>query len=320
MKKFLGGLLMAATILTPLTPAAAQDRGRSEARAERGNHGGGVWSGQFQGRRGGGEARPEREAPQRVRTQAPVAPAVQTDAPPVQRQWNGERRGGGGDYRRGGEYRRGGDYQRGGGGDYRRGGDYRQQPPVTTPPMRQTYDRNRDGRTDRQWDRNRDGQVDRQWDRNRNGTVDRRYDRNRDGTLDRNWDRNRNGRVDQRYDRNRDGYVDRSYRYGRNDGVWSRDWRSDRRYNWRDYRQSYGQHYRLGSYYSPYRNHRYTRFSIGFNLWPLFYSERYWINDPWSYRLPEVYAGYRWVRYYDDVLLVDTYSGEVVDVIYNFFW
>ena len=29
---------------------------------------------------------------------------------------------------------------------------------------------------------------------------------------------------------------------------------------------------------------------------------------------------YRWVRYYDDALLVDIYSGEVVDVIYDFFW
>jgi len=26
------------------------------------------------------------------------------------------------------------------------------------------------------------------------------------------------------------------------------------------------------------------------------------------------------VRYYDDVVLVDTYTGEVVDVIYDFFW
>ena len=29
---------------------------------------------------------------------------------------------------------------------------------------------------------------------------------------------------------------------------------------------------------------------------------------------------YRWIRYYDDALLVDTYSGEVVDVIHRFFW
>ena len=33
-----------------------------------------------------------------------------------------------------------------------------------------------------------------------------------------------------------------------------------------------------------------------------------------------LYGPYRWVRYYDDVLLVDVYSGEVVDVIYDFFW
>ena len=49
-------------------------------------------------------------------------------------------------------------------------------------------------------------------------------------------------------------------------------------------------------------------------------SDRYWIQDPWQYRLPQVYGPYRWVRYYDDVLLVDIYSGEVVDVIHNFFW
>ena len=76
----------------------------------------------------------------------------------------------------------------------------------------------------------------------------------------------------------------------------------------------------MPAYYSPYRNHRYTRFSIGFSLGSLFYSNRYWINDPWQYRLPEVYGPYRWVRYYDDALLVNIYTGEVVDVIYSFFW
>ncbi|QYU71092.1 RcnB family protein [Leptolyngbya sp. 15MV] len=60
--------------------------------------------------------------------------------------------------------------------------------------------------------------------------------------------------------------------------------------------------------------------SIGFTLSNLFYSNRYWINDPWQYRLPAVYGPYRWVRYYDDVLLVNTYTGEVVDVIHDFFW
>ena len=52
----------------------------------------------------------------------------------------------------------------------------------------------------------------------------------------------------------------------------------------------------------------------------LFYSQRYWIGDPWQYRLPPAYPGTQWVRYYNDVLLVDVYTGEVIDVIHGFFW
>ena len=63
-----------------------------------------------------------------------------------------------------------------------------------------------------------------------------------------------------------------------------------------------------------------AKLGIGFYLDTLFYSSRYWIDDPWTYRLPEVYGPYRWIRYYDDALLVDIYTGEVVDVIPNFFW
>ena len=59
---------------------------------------------------------------------------------------------------------------------------------------------------------------------------------------------------------------------------------------------------------------------MGVYLDSLFYSNRYWIGDPYYYRLPPAYGPYRWVRYYDDALLVDIYSGEVVDVIYDVFW
>ncbi len=76
----------------------------------------------------------------------------------------------------------------------------------------------------------------------------------------------------------------------------------------------------MDRYYSPYRNWSYRRLNIGFMLQPLFYGSSYWINDPWQYRLPEAYGPYRWVRYYDDALLVDTYTGEVIDVIHDFFW
>lgn len=106
----------------------------------------------------------------------------------------------------------------------------------------------------------------------------------------------------------------------RNHREWNRDWRRDGRYNWSGYRNSHRDVYRIGRYSSPYRNHYYSRLGIGVYLNSLFYSNRYWIDDPWQYRLPEVYGPYRWIRYYDDALLVDIYTGEVVDVIYEFFW
>ena len=173
-------------------------------------------------------------------------------------------------------------------------------------------DRNRDGRIDRRWDRNRDAQNDRRWDRNNHDRADRRVDRNRDGHIDRRWDRNGNGRVDRRYRDNR--YAARSSRH------WNHSWRNDRRYDWRSYRQAHRNHYRLGRYYSPYRDYRYRRLSIGISLGSAFYGSRYWINNPGYYRLPAAYPGTRWIRYYDDVLLIDTYTGEVIDVIYDFFW
>src|SRR3546814_4031541 len=52
----------------------------------------------------------------------------------------------------------------------------------------------------------------------------------------------------------------------------------------------------------------------------LLFGSSYWINDPYNYRLPPAYGPYRWVRYYNDALLVDTYTGEVVDVVYDIFW
>ena len=142
---------------------------------------------------------------------------------------------------------------------------------------------------------------------------ERREDR-REERRDLREDR-REDRADRREDR-------RDYRTDRRDTRrdWNRDWRNDRRYDWQRYRYANRNLYRIGRYYSPYRNHSYSRFSIGLRLGSGFYSDRYWINDPWQYRLPPAYAGTRWIRYYDDVLLVDMYSGQVLDVIYNFFW
>ena len=179
------------------------------------------------------------------------------------------------------------------------------------------YDRNRDGNLDRRWDQNRDGNLDRAYDRNRDGRLDRRIDRNDDERIDRRLDRNRDGNIDRRLDRNNDNRVDR-YRSGNN--GWNTGWRNDRRYDWQGHRQRYSNYYSPGRYYSPYRGRSYSRISIGFSLGSGYYGSNYWINDPYQYRLPQAYGSYRWVRYYDDVLLVDLRSGRVVDVIRDFFW
>ena len=179
-------------------------------------------------------------------------------------------------------------------------------------------------------------------DPNHNGAYGgRTYDRTAYDWRNQQGDRDRNGthRNGYRDGRSADNYRDRrdqtrGYRDGYNGGYnggytsgsrdhhrWDRhDWRRDTRYNWSGYRNQHRDLYRAGRYYSPYNNYRYNRLSIGIFLDSGFYGNRYWINDPWQYRLPEVYGPYRWVRYYDDVLLVDIYSGEVVDVIHDFFW
>ncbi len=101
---------------------------------------------------------------------------------------------------------------------------------------------------------------------------------------------------------------------------WDTGWRNDSRYDWQRYRTYNRSIFSPGYYHAPYRGYSYSRFGIGYQLDPGFYSSRYWISDPWQYRLPQAYPGTRWVRYYDDVLLVDVFTGEVIDVIYNFFW
>lgn len=387
--RLVGALLVAATALTPITPALAQGfgerivreaqesggepvarpvrrvdlprsraaqpervetvagsptyhrrgdgggrRGDGEARAPRENRGEGRgWGGRtgeairnpdaaprWQGRRDGGEAPrwDRRDAPDAGRVTTPDAtPRWQDRRDGEARRW--DRRGAGSDggrwQDRRGEVSETGEAVR---TERRRDGGFGERivrdARRSSPPIDPRYD-------DRRWDRDNDNRVDRRWDGDRNGQVDRRWDRNRDGDLDRRWDRNRDDRLDRRYDRDRDGVWDRRDRYDNRTGRrWDNRWRNDRRYDWWSHRQRYSDVFRLGRYHSPYRDWRYRSVNIGFSLWPLFYSERYWISDPWTYRLPEVWGPYRWVRYYDDALLVDVRSGEVVDVINNFFW
>ncbi len=100
---------------------------------------------------------------------------------------------------------------------------------------------------------------------------------------------------------------------------WNTNWRHNNKYDWNGWRHKHRSLFHLGFYFDPF-GWGYQPYSIGWRLWPSYYSSRYWINDPYQYRLPYAPPGYQWVRYWNDAILVDTWTGEVVDVLYNFFW
>jgi len=99
---------------------------------------------------------------------------------------------------------------------------------------------------------------------------------------------------------------------------WNQGWRNDNHYDWRRYRDHHRSLFHLGLYLDPF-GWGYEPFSIGWRLWPSYYDNQYWI-DPGMYELPYPPPGAVWVRYWNDALLVDTYTGTVIDVIPGFFW
>ena len=95
------------------------------------------------------------------------------------------------------------------------------------------------------------------------------------------------------------------------------DRRDYRRDEWRSYRNDHRGTYARGNWHAPYR---YQTFRVGGRIAPRYYSPRYVISDPWRYRLPRAQGYARWVRHYDDVLLVNIRTGIVRDVIRGVFW
>ncbi|MCT8002681.1 RcnB family protein [Sphingomonas sanguinis] len=150
----------------------------------------------------------------------------------------------------------------------------------------------------------------------------------RDPGQDQRW---RDEARRQREDRNRWGrnyndwrdHSDQSYGFAERRAwanQWNRSWRRDRRYDWLEWRSLNRGAYHLPRYYAPFGGYGYQRFSSGVIIDPEFFGQSYWLDDPYSYRLPPAYGSYRWVRYYNDAILVDLRSGLVVDVVYDIFW
>ena len=290
-------LLMGAALVAPMAAQAQeQERGRDRGSWQRG---GGERGERGDGERGGMARREAiqqgREAQRAVERPAPVARA---DAPAGARQWNRGNDNSGRDGARDWQQRRAAAAEAN-----RNGGERRD--------WNREGHRNWNGDSARNW--NRDGNRD---DRRANRDSDRNDRRwNRDATRDRviveNRDGNRRWTTDRRDWNGRD--------WDRRDDRWNRDWRNDRRYSWQDYRRHNRNVYRLPRYENRY-GYSYRRWSPGYRFDPFFYGSSYWINDPWYYRLPPAYGDYRWVRYFDDAALVDIRTGEIVDIIYSFFF
>jgi hypothetical protein len=155
----------------------------------------------------------------------------------------------------------------------------------------------------------------------------------RDG---RRWDGDRNNGSNN-FDRR--GYGDRDR--GSNNGD-RRDWdrrgggdRNDWNRNGWDRHDDRGRpHWQQGRYPPVYRSHQRYRYGyysppVGFyaHSWGFgeilpraWYGSDYLLNDWWSYGLPYPPLGYDWVRVGDDALLIDSYTGRVVQVVQDIFW
>jgi len=73
---------------------------------------------------------------------------------------------------------------------------------------------------------------------------------------------------------------------------------------------------RRSAYVSPYRDWRYSTVRPGYQLRSGFYTSRYYIN-PVEYRLRPAARNQRWIRYGNDLVLVNVRDGRVLQVVRN---
>lgn len=97
-----------------------------------------------------------------------------------------------------------------------------------------------------------------------------------------------------------------------------REDRQEAREDWRDYRRTHGDVYRQGAYGGP-RGYRYRPVSVGYRFEPSYYGRNYWVNDYGRYRLARPAYGTQWVRYGNDVVLVNLRTGRVLQTYDRFF-
>jgi Ni/Co efflux regulator RcnB len=92
------------------------------------------------------------------------------------------------------------------------------------------------------------------------------------------------------------------------------DYRSD---EWRGWRDSHPGDYRRGGWRAPFG---YRNFGIGAIVPRGYWGSQYYVNDWYRFHLPRPgYGYYRYVRHYDDVLLINVRNGRVIRVYRGFY-
>ena len=99
----------------------------------------------------------------------------------------------------------------------------------------------------------------------------------------------------------------------------TREDQKELRNDWQDYRKAHRDAFHRPAYKAP-RGHSYRRVGVGAMLNRAFWGSSYRIANYQTYRLPGPGANRAYVRYGNDVLLVDLRTGRVIEVFNNFFW
>ncbi len=103
--------------------------------------------------------------------------------------------------------------------------------------------------------------------------------------------------------------------------AWDRSWRQFQKFDWLAVRDAKPNLFKMTHYENPYgRDFSYRPLSVGNYLDTRFAADAFMIRNEASLGLPDDYGPYRWVRYYDDAVLVDMRAGKVIDVVYDMFW
>jgi Ni/Co efflux regulator RcnB len=77
--------------------------------------------------------------------------------------------------------------------------------------------------------------------------------------------------------------------------------------------------YRIGGYRAPY-GYYVRAWGFGEFLPRGWYGQDYWVGDFLDYGLPYPPPGYEWVRVGGDALMIDRYTGRIVQVVRGIFW